>query len=406
VSVRRRGDRWTYRKRVQLPDGRHVRVAGSPSINTQRAAEQAERAHIERVLNPPKVQLERRKMSDVFDRFLDEHDVNANNKESTRASKKTVIERHLRPHLGRKYLDEIDAAVIATLTATLHKTPSGKVSAEEKASGKIPTLGPKTVKEILQTLARCLRWTHELGWVESIPKVRMPKVDQAEIRFLDDAELAALLEKAAAEPMWFCAVVLAVDAGLRRGELRALKWTDVNEVTNRIVVSRAMWRRVEGSPKSRKPRSIPMTQRLRAALAANKATKLRGPYVLSTAAGGAFGDEHMHDTISRLARVTKLTDCAWHTLRHTFCTRLAMRGVPARSIQELAGHASITTTMRYMHVVPGATDVAIAALDAADAGRAQGGHSEKGEGEKAAEAAAVIPFFLVTPSGFEPEFSA
>lgn len=406
MSVRKRGDRWTYRKRVQLPNGRSIRIAGSPSLNTQRAAEQAERAHIERVLNPPKVELERRKMGDVFDRFLDEHDVNANNKASTRASKKTVIDRHIRPHLGGKYLDEIDVAVIATLTATLHKTPSGKVSAEQRASGKIPTLGPKTVKEILQTLARCLRWTLELGWVEKIPKVRMPKVDQTEIRFLDDAELAALLEKAAAEPMWFCAIALAVDAGLRRGELRALKWTDVNEVTNRIVVARAMWRRVEGSPKSRKPRSIPMTKRLLAALDANKATKLRGPYVLSTAAGGAFGDEHMHDTISRLARVAKLTDCAWHTLRHTFCTRLAMRGVPARSIQELAGHASITTTMRYMHVVPGATDVAIAALDAADAVRAQGGHKPETDSAKPSEAGDVLQFSLVTPSGFEPEFSA
>jgi integrase len=351
-----RDDHWYYQKRVQLPDGRRIRIKGKPAMNTQRAAEQAERAHIERVLNPPKVQLERRKMNDVFERFLAEHDVNANNKESERASKKTAVNRHLAPAIGGKYVDEIDPAAIAALTTTLYQTKSAKGDS---------TLGAKTVKNVLQTLNKCLQWALELGWIEKAPKVRMPKIDEDEMRFLDDAELAALLAKVAAEPMWYCAVVIAVDAGLRRGELRALKWTDINEVSNTIVVKRSLWRRIETTPKSRKPRSIDISDRLRAALAANKATKLRGPYVLSNADGGAFGDEHMHDTIKRLARAAKLDDVAWHTLRHTFCTRLAMLGAPVRAIQELAGHASITTTMRYMHYAPKSGAQAIALLNAA-----------------------------------------
>ncbi len=39
-----------------------------------------------------------------------------------------------------------------------------------------------------------------------------------------------------------------------------------------------------------------------------------------------------------------------HILRHTFCSRLAMAGAPALAIKELAGHTSLTTTMRYMHL--------------------------------------------------------
>jgi integrase len=128
--------------------------------------------------------------------------------------------------------------------------------------------------------------------------------------------------------------------------------------------------------------------------------------VLSRADSGAFGDEHMHDTITRLARSAKLTDVAWHTLRQTFCTRFAMCGMPTRSIEALAGHSSITTTMRYMHVVSGATDVAIAALDAADASRAQPGHSHRSEPKNDAEAGDIVPLHLVTPSRFELEFSA
>src|SRR5207249_5167606 len=52
-----------------------------------------------------------------------------------------------------------------------------------------------------------------------------------------------------------------------------------------------------------------------------------------------------------------------HILRHTFCSHLAMKGAPARAIQELAGHQDLTTTQRYMHLSPAALDSAIRLLD-------------------------------------------
>jgi site-specific recombinase XerD len=52
-----------------------------------------------------------------------------------------------------------------------------------------------------------------------------------------------------------------------------------------------------------------------------------------------------------------------HVLRHTFCSHLAMRGAPARAIQELAGHQDLSTTQRYMHLSPAAIQGAIRLLD-------------------------------------------
>jgi site-specific recombinase XerD len=57
-----------------------------------------------------------------------------------------------------------------------------------------------------------------------------------------------------------------------------------------------------------------------------------------------------------------------HILRHTFCSHLAMRGAPARAIQELAGHQDLKTTHGYMHVSPAAVDDAIRLLDASRTG--------------------------------------
>jgi site-specific recombinase XerD len=63
------------------------------------------------------------------------------------------------------------------------------------------------------------------------------------------------------------------------------------------------------------------------------------------------------------ARRASLRDHGVHILRHTFCSHLAMRGAPARAVQELAGHKELSMTQRYMHLSPAALDSAIRLLD-------------------------------------------
>lgn len=67
--------------------------------------------------------------------------------------------------------------------------------------------------------------------------------------------------------------------------------------------------------------------------------------------------------VERAARRAQLAQNGVHRLRHTFCSHLAMRGAPARAIQELAGHKDLATTQRYMHLSPAALDSAIRLLD-------------------------------------------
>ena len=81
----------------------------------------------------------------------------------------------------------------------------------------------------------------------------------------------------------------------------------------------------------------------------------------------------------RAARKAGVAHCASgkgggvHILRHTFCSHLAMRGAPARAIQELAGHMDLSMTQRYMHLSPAALDSAIRLLEQ-PAGPARSGH--------------------------------
>src|ERR1700712_4557322 len=67
--------------------------------------------------------------------------------------------------------------------------------------------------------------------------------------------------------------------------------------------------------------------------------------------------------MKRASRRAGLPHDGLHILRHSFCSHLAMRGAPARAIQELAGHADLTMTQRYMHLTPAALDAAIRLLE-------------------------------------------
>lgn len=67
--------------------------------------------------------------------------------------------------------------------------------------------------------------------------------------------------------------------------------------------------------------------------------------------------------VRRAARCAGISGNGVHRLRHTFCSHLAMRGAPARAIQELAGHQNLGTTERYMHLSQSAIEGAIRLLE-------------------------------------------
>ena len=128
-----------------------------------------------------------------------------------------------------------------------------------------------------------------------------------------------------------------------------------------MCVQRSEWHDHVTVPKGGRLRYVPMTSRLTAALRAHR--HLRGPRILSDEDGTRFTPKMVSDHVRRAARRAGLVNRGVHVLRHTFCSHLAMRGAPARAIQELAGHRELGTTHRYMHLSPAALDAAIRLLE-------------------------------------------
>src|SRR5262245_18812874 len=104
-----------------------------------------------------------------------------------------------------------------------------------------------------------------------------------------------------------------------------------------------------------------MTERLAEAL--RKHRNLRSRFVLCSEDGEALSQRLLQGFVLRAARHAGLGNRGVHVLRHTFCSHLAMRGAPARAIQELAGHQDLVTTQLYMHLSPAAIEGAIRLLD-------------------------------------------
>jgi site-specific recombinase XerD len=104
--------------------------------------------------------------------------------------------------------------------------------------------------------------------------------------------------------------------------------------------------------------------------------------VLVQSSGEPLTMKIVQDRVARAARHVSVQSGV-HILRHTFCSHLAMRGAPARAIQELAGHQDLKTTQRYMHLSPAAIEGAIRLRDASRTGTAFGNMLATGSTESA-----------------------
>ncbi len=151
----------------------------------------------------------------------------------------------------------------------------------------------------------------------------------------------------------------------------ALEQADI--APTRLTVARSEWQGKVGKPKGGKIRHVPLTERLKLAIGAVR--HLRGKRLLWQPAGAKVKVTTLQSWLEVACRRAGLPESRnVHKLRHTFCSHLAMRGAATRAIQELAGHADIKTTQRYMHLSPGSTEAAIALID----GKARGAGRDKG----------------------------
>jgi integrase len=361
MSVRKdkRSGHWFYRKWVRTLDGQKVRIFGTPKADglpeTRAGAEEAERRAIKLVLETgaPKPAVPTKKevptVRAFHEVFLDASRIN--NKPSSVESKEKLLRVHIVPLLGDLRLDEVTYAVIEDFKIKLSRTliNGGKTYRTAKIDTKSTrVLSAKTINNCLTVLRRMLVVARKRGHLESVPDIEWLKTGQPDFDFLDFEEAARLVEGAEGE--WRTMILVGLRTGLRHGELIGLRWQDVDLVAGRITVRQNIVSGRVGTPKSGKPREIPLGDEVKAALKAHR--HLRGPLVFCDMNGKMWSHPTTRHPLWRACKRAGLREISWHCLRHSFASHLVMRGATMSAVQELLGHATIVMTMRYAHLAP------------------------------------------------------
>jgi integrase len=148
---------------------------------------------------------------------------------------------------------------------------------------------------------------------------------------------------------------VAAYAGLRLGEMLALRWRDVSFGGQALTVARAMSDGIESSTKSGHVRRVPLPEQ--AARALDRLSK-RGDYttpedlVFCNALGRTLDGSALRRRFKRARDAAALRPLRFHDLRHTYGSLLAAHGVDLVTIQAAMGHGAISTTSRYLHARP------------------------------------------------------
>lgn len=203
-------------------------------------------------------------------------------------------------------------------------------------------------------------WAATEGLIASDPSVRLvtaqPGLHLPEVLGVDAA--AQMLEVARAsatsgdDPLavrdW-AALELLYATGVRVGELVAANVGDVDRASRLLRVMG------KGAKERVVPFGVPAARALDAWLEGARAelvTADSGAALLLGVRGGRVDQRQVRALVHRAARAAGVEDIAPHALRHTAATHLLQGGSDLRSVQEILGHATLTTTQRYTHVTP------------------------------------------------------
>lgn len=145
------------------------------------------------------------------------------------------------------------------------------------------------------------------------------------------------------------AIALAIYAGLRAGEIRALQVRDVDLNQNLIVVRHALSLEERVTPKSGHERIVPLAPQLREILVDAMRSKLPQASVVVTSEGTIPNRQALLTKLTALQHRHKLPAHSFHALRHYFCSTLVRRGASVEAVRMLAGHSRLEVTQRYVH---------------------------------------------------------
>lgn len=305
-------------------------------------------------------------LSDFFKRWLDEY-AQVNLAPRTVECYADIIRLHLTPEIGNIPLVQVKPEHLQ------------KYYAKKMSTG----LSARTVRYHHTVLHNVLKHAVKWGLLTTNPadSTDPPKPKRTEMKIMNESEVNKFLEAAKQTP-YYSLFYTAIFTGLRRSELLALKWADIDLLSMQLSVTRALHQLKDRTIVVREPKTAKSRRLI--ALSPSTCTLLRehktkqeaqrtalelleitdSDYVFSQWNGKPLLPATISHAWMKLARRTGLKGIRLHDSRHTHASLMLKQGVHPKIVQERLGHSSIQVTLDiYSHVSPGLQQAAANGFD-------------------------------------------
>jgi integrase len=200
------------------------------------------------------------------------------------------------------------------------------------------------------------------------------RLDKKLPRFWTETEVRRFLSYLQQErPELYLGFCIALCTGARKGELRGIRWSDIDFARRRITISRSYCfatNRMMATTKGRAERTVPMNDLLHSALVTEQRSKGVASLEQEVLANFPWGVPTK--LLASLCKRAGVTTLSLHGMRHTFASNLVMAGVPIYTVSKMLGHADVKTTEIYAHLRPEHFDGVTNALNFGSTGPGSG----------------------------------
>lgn len=291
--------------------------------------------------------LKKRKVEIAEGKFLD---IKKEQKIKFEDMAQMYLDIHAKPNKKSCHSDEDLIKTLSRFFAGKYLYEITPMAVEQFKAERAKEVSPATVNRALACL-KCM-FNKAIEWskaeVNPVKKVKLFKENNIRVRYLEKEEIKRLIDNASAhlKPI----LIVALNTGLRKGEILNLKWTDLDFKNNIIYIRES---------KSGERREVPMNMLVRRTLIAVRKHP-DSPYVFCNANGENYAN--VRKSFFTACKKSSIINFRFHDLRHTFASHLVMGGVDLNTVRELLGHKSLEMTLRYSHLSPDHKQRAVANL--------------------------------------------
>ncbi len=317
MGVTKKGENWFIDYYFQ---GKRIRekIGTSKSLAelamNKRKVEIAENKHLD-VKKTPRVKFE-----DLAKSYMELHSV-----PNKRSHKRDLLSiRHLSGFFGGRQLHDINSLDVE------------KYKQKRKEEGPSEATINRELACLKHMFTKAIEW--DMAVANPVRKVKLFRENNKRIRYLEEDEAEKLLTACA--PFLKPVVAVALNTGMRKGEIFNLKWQDIDFQQGTIHIERT---------KSGERREIPMNSTVSGLL--KGLSRLPGcDYVFHKDNGEPFKDVRW--SFEKACRAVGIENFRFHDLRHTFASHMVMKGADLKVVQEFLGHKTYIMTLRYAHLSP------------------------------------------------------